>query len=303
MKIKGFNGQTTQTKVGTVKWRIQDDGGRIHDIILPNTYYSVKAESRLLSPQHWAQTAENGRGTHCTTYHDAIVLEWNNQEVKKTMPINKMTRNVGIISTNAGIIGYLHECEKHERVHQAIAFPATIEKDDDLPVVTDDKEVLEDQDIQTTQPITHEGDSGEERATNPITHEHEGVTKEERSIPLQVGLNDTNQDARDEHPTFLDDVQEYMNWHYRLSHVSHVIMTKLANKKMLPQRITQILKKMEKQRAKPPMCNDCYCANASRTPWRSKPSKGSMKKKDRNLKPGDVVSIDQLESSVPGLLG
>jgi hypothetical protein len=54
-------------------------------------------------------------------------------------------------------------------------------------------------------------------------------------------------------------------------------MIKLANKKMPPQRITQILKKMEKQRAKPPMCNDCYCASAARTPWRGKPKKDDKK--------------------------
>jgi hypothetical protein len=74
----------------------------------------------------------------------------------------------------------------------------------------------------------------------------------------------------DEHPTFLDDLQEYMHWHYRLNHASHI---KLTNKKMLFQRITQILKKMEKQRAKPPMCNGCYCANVSKTPCRVKTTK------------------------------
>jgi hypothetical protein len=62
---------------------------------------------------------------------------------------------------------------------------------------------------------------------------------------------------------------------------------------------------MEKQRAKPPMCNDCYCASAARTSWRGKPRKDDKKMLDRRLKmkPGDVVSVDQLESSVPGLLG
>ncbi len=35
----------------------------------------------------------------------------------------------------------------------------------------------------------------------------------------------------------------------------------------------------------------------------AKSSKGDMKKIDRKLKPGDVVSVDQWESSVPGLLG
>ncbi len=51
------------------------------------------------------------------------------------------------------------------------------------------------------------------------------------------------------------------------------------------------------------MCNDCYCAKASRTPWRGKPSKDDTEKIDIKLKFGDAVSVDQLESSVPGLLG
>jgi transposase InsO family protein len=306
MRIRGFNGHTTQTKVGTVKWLIHDDEGRLHSIILPNTYYSPHAESRLLSPQHWAQTARNGRGTKCTTYHDAIILEWDNRKYKRTIPINDKTRNVGIINTPTGIKRYLHECERYERAHQVIAFPATIEQNEDLPMVTDDEEEQADQDIQSIKTTQPEGVKETNHPGKVIESiQHEGDKERERSTPLQIGFEETQHDIVDEHPTFLDDVQEYMHWHYRLNHASHVVMIKLANKKMLPQRITQLLKKMDKQRAKPPMCNDCYCANASRTPWRGKATKDDKKKSERrsNLKPGDVVSIDQLESSVPGFLG
>jgi hypothetical protein len=72
--IKGFNGATTTTKVGTVQWPLQDDTGRVHRITLPHTYYSRHAEHRLLSPQHWAQVANQGKGTRCITYHDSILL-------------------------------------------------------------------------------------------------------------------------------------------------------------------------------------------------------------------------------------
>ena len=72
--IKGFNGATATTKVGTVQWPLQDDEGRVHKITLPHTYYSKHAEHRLLSPQHWAQVANQGRGTRCITYHDSILL-------------------------------------------------------------------------------------------------------------------------------------------------------------------------------------------------------------------------------------
>jgi hypothetical protein len=48
MRIRGFNEHTTQTKVGTERWRIHDDAGRIQCIRLPNTCYLPHAESGLL---------------------------------------------------------------------------------------------------------------------------------------------------------------------------------------------------------------------------------------------------------------
>jgi hypothetical protein len=47
---------------------------------------------------------------------------------------------VVIITTPTGIKRYLHECKRYERAHQVIAFPATIEQEEDLPVVTDEEE-------------------------------------------------------------------------------------------------------------------------------------------------------------------
>ena len=75
--------------------------------------------------------------------------------------------------------------------------------------------------------------------------------------------------------------------------------------KMLPRGISQILKRMEEGTTKHPMCNDCYCASASRTPWRHKPTKEEKRRLSRreDMKPGDVVSVDQLESATPGFMG
>jgi hypothetical protein len=88
-KIKGYNGLSTKPlQIGTVKWPIRDDKGKVHQFILPNTYYAPDAETRLFSPQHWAQTLNNGRQTNCITYHDAIILQWDNGRYKKTIPIS-----------------------------------------------------------------------------------------------------------------------------------------------------------------------------------------------------------------------
>jgi hypothetical protein len=139
MKIKGFDGTTTTTKVGTVQWKIADDNGKMHKIKLPNTYYSEQAESRLLSPQHWVQSANNGKGTQCITYHDAIILEWKDRKYQRTIPLSPNSRNVGIITSPAGIQSYLHACSVLESTQPQLAFPATIDKTD-LHIETDDEE-------------------------------------------------------------------------------------------------------------------------------------------------------------------
>jgi hypothetical protein len=70
VRVRGYNGNTNSTMVGTVEWKIPDDNGKIHTFRLPNTYYSSTVETRLLSPQHWAQVGEKERDTYCITcYH------------------------------------------------------------------------------------------------------------------------------------------------------------------------------------------------------------------------------------------
>ncbi len=46
--VRGYNGNTNSTMVGTVKWNINDDNGKVDNFILPNTYYSSSVETRLL---------------------------------------------------------------------------------------------------------------------------------------------------------------------------------------------------------------------------------------------------------------
>jgi hypothetical protein len=78
--VKGVGGKIMATKKGRVRWRIEDDEGKVHSIILPNVYYVPDMPFRLLAPHHWAQTAKDhfpqARGTWCGTYDDAIELHW-----------------------------------------------------------------------------------------------------------------------------------------------------------------------------------------------------------------------------------
>jgi hypothetical protein len=125
VRVKGYNGSTNSTMVGTVKWKIKDDKGKIHSFILPNTYYSPSVETRLLSPQNWAQTRKKGRDSYCITYHDAIIMRWNKDEYQITAPLdNRKHRNVGVVRSASGITQYLASCQAIDEEFTTLAYPA-----------------------------------------------------------------------------------------------------------------------------------------------------------------------------------
>jgi hypothetical protein len=108
--------------------------------------------------------------------------------------------------------------------------------------------------------------------------------------------------AEEESPLYTSDKQEYMHWQYKMNHPAHAVLLRMVKQKMLPRRITKILDSMEKHITKLPMHNDCCGAKAIRRPWRTKETKdeGHIKKA---LISRDAVSVDQLESSIPGFVG
>jgi trehalose-6-phosphatase len=98
--------------------------------------------------------------------------------------------------------------------------------------------------------------------------------KEQDEEQMREGLKEVtfqdDEQVDEESPVYADDKQEYMHWHFRLNHPTHKVMCKMANQCILPRQITRILKAMEGKHTKPPMCNDCYGAKATRRPWRGK---------------------------------
>jgi len=144
VRVRGYNGSTNLTMVGTVKWKIKDDKGKVHNFILPNTYYSSSVETRLLSPQHWAQTRKKGRDSYCITYHDAMIMRWNKDKYRITAPLdNRKHRNVGVVRSAPGIKQYITSCQAIDQEFITIAYPATICMDCQAAEVTDDEASVE----------------------------------------------------------------------------------------------------------------------------------------------------------------
>jgi hypothetical protein len=79
--IKGIKGQLSMSKIGTVRWIIQNDKGRPHKFNIPGTYLVSELPIRLLSKKHAAKEIfkqdKQPDSMICTTFADRELLTWN----------------------------------------------------------------------------------------------------------------------------------------------------------------------------------------------------------------------------------
>ena len=140
-KIKGFGGLFSQTvKMGTLLWRWDDDQGREHKFIIPNSLYVPSGKCRLLSPQHWAQTRRSEqKPAFEITNHMNTILTWGKQKYTLTTPLGKGD-NVATLYMSPGYNQYELFCQaatdeyKDEThpIHQPMPIVSN-EEDDDAP--------------------------------------------------------------------------------------------------------------------------------------------------------------------------
>jgi hypothetical protein len=85
-----------------------------------------------------------------------------------------------------------------------------------------------------------------------------------------------------------------MRQHIRLGHLPFFKLKALAEIGALPRKIIH---------CRPPKCAACMYAKATKRPWRYSSTEGPQPVQPRTATaPGECVSIDQLESSMPGLI-
>jgi len=230
IRVRGYNGSTTSTMLGTVKWNIKHDDGKIHNFILPNTYYSSSVEKRLLTPQHWAQTRKKGRDSYCVSYHDAIIMRWNKEKYQNTAPLdNRKHRNVGVVRSAPGIKKYLKTCQAIDQEYTTLAYLATICMDCQKAYITDDEssrgtpEKTHTEPKEGIRPVTL--GEGIRPVTLDVEQMREEIFKDQEQETI---LQDKDETVEEDYPTYSQDSQEYMHWHYRLNHPTHIVMTKMA---------------------------------------------------------------------------
>ncbi len=83
-----------------------------------------------------------------------------------------------------------------------------------------------------------------------------------------------------------------MQWHYHLGHLSFQKLKQLALNGKIPKKLLKL---------KPPKCAGCLFGAMTKLPWHSKESALSHKI-FINTKPGEIVSVDQMEWTEVGVL-
>ena len=321
--IRGIGGDIRTDRIyrTTIKWTIEDDDGAPHTILLPRSYYLPESPAKLLSPQHWAQVANDHspapRGTYCYTYDDAIELVWAQRRHRRTIPLEVRGSNVGSIHTAPGFSAYCAFCSDAGEdgaaadLQEPIVLAQNLIAPDDLH-----DETPTTPSVTTTPPVTtHIIPTDEESLPDPsllpldelqtedlfpspdtfsIDLPHpppatEGDNNRRATEGASEGAN--NKPEIDE--TFLPNSPsaQLLRLHHRTGHTSMRKLQDMAKMGLLPRKLAT---------CNVPICTACAFGKATRRPWRNKPS--ATKKSRTITRPGRVVSVDQLVSPTPGYI-
>jgi GAG-pre-integrase domain len=272
-------GQTQAMKMATILWTIEDDNGTAHDELIPNSYLVPKLPVRLMSPQHWSQV-NKARNAHSDTDADRITLECN--DYVKTIPLNDS--NIAIMQSAPGIrkargiMRYYHSVLLPK---EPVCFPAHLippdEEQDAQELLVED---VDDELFKVT--MVSEGDDDEEDAT---------TTAMDFDLDDVAIIEDKQLKSLDEIYS-KDPSAALLHWHYRLGHLPFKTLQAMAHQQQLPRELAT---------CKIPQCAACLYGKATKHPWRTRAAPSKVRPATING-PGDCVSIDQLESSIPHLI-
>lgn len=309
VKVKGISNFLNVEGEGTIRWRWEDDQGRVHQHIIRGALYVPNLPFCLLSPQHWAKQADDNyprrRGTYCGTYDDACELHWDQRQYRRTLQWDPATNTASFRSASGATTYRVFTAAVEEELG--------LENDEHVCYQTNVHLVSDD-----------EGNEGDDEDSSAPTDEHSAdpplptddltTLPTERSPPMSSdGIDEENLfDLTDDHskrefelrpPTNViededevlaaDNVQaELLRWHHRLGHLSFNKIRLLSSLGILPRRLTTV---------RPPKCPGCIYGAMTKRPWRTKAqsNKGTIYVA---TKPGNCVSVDQLESNTPGFI-
>ena len=277
-----MGGTATASHIGTVRWSVEDDQGVTHDLTIPDTCYCPEAPFRLLCPQHLAQQSNEPSSVLCLTTHQQVILSW--QGFTKTIPLLDGS-NVALFRSSAGYKAVMALMEDYP---QPVCFESHVIPNDE----PDDTH-------ENPENITHDVDRTSE-GTRKIDENIAPSTEIPRKPNLidddmtsfDVNLAEAAQEMEERDVYSQTPTNQLLIWHYRLNHLPFSRLQTMAQNGDLPTSLKECTV---------PQCATCNYAKATKKPWRTK-GRRFARELPTIRKAGDCVSVEQLESSTPGLI-
>jgi hypothetical protein len=274
--IKGYGGvRDNNVMVGTRRLQWSDDNGKVFQVDCPNSYYTPNGKVRLLCPQHFAQCLQKQRlgKSHFTAYSDHMIWTWTirGETYHKTIPVDPVS-NVFTFHTAPGYNTFSAFCSEAG---------ITDESEDSDPLCFETNVVSDDED--SDEPFESDNEEVDAKDSQIVT-EFDLDGKTDESLPRVV----EDEEERQTETT----AAELLRYHHKFGHVSFSKLQVMAKHGIIPKRLAK---------CPVPTCSACLFGKAKRRPWRSKTTenKGNIQKP---IKPGQVVSVDQMISQTPGLI-
>jgi Reverse transcriptase (RNA-dependent DNA polymerase)/GAG-pre-integrase domain len=263
--VTGYSGSKTPiTHKGTIRWFVADDNGQTQELVIPESFYVPTSSTRLLSPQHFAQQAKDHYPISRGTWCATYDDSICLQWKQRTCSITtKLDKESANVATIWTAAGYKKYQSFCSRISEPLAGPLSFEVNLD--------------------------EDNEEKVESPT------LNRDPSAIVLQDPvLTDFNLDGpvTDECKDCTSN-SSLLDWHCRLSHLSFKRIQKMARRGQLPSELAT---------CQIPTCQACMYGKMTKRPWRTRSTKEKEPLAIVNA-PGDCVSVDQLESSVPGLIG
>ena len=281
--IKGYGGvRHFNVWMGTIEWTWDDDEGKPHTFVIPNSFYIPEGKTRLLSPQHWAQ-AQPGKGkrdgTGETTTALKTTLFWNNGTSTRTVPIDRDSTNVATFRLSPGYTRFHAYCAEFNQEPSR-----AMEMD---PISANEAGVVSDDESDGESTAAEDPSSGwNSEGDLPTKHTEinlNGSTPEGEAPPAIIT---DEEDRIPDNPTAM-----LLRMHYSFGHTPFAKLQQMAQRGILPKGLAK---------CNVPICSACQYAKATKRKWRPRTAKSYSPNKP--TKPGQVVSVDQLVSPTPGLI-
>jgi hypothetical protein len=289
LKVTGISDSLASvTKVGRGTFKILDDNGMMCVLPVPELYYCSTAPYRIISPQHLDRTwrsESTGTFAEATSSQHTRIMWTDEYEDEHTKTITHTSKSgVPICTTAPDYSQYKRYLQEH------------------LEYGVEEKELIallskcNMQGIKEPYNMSINPSRQEEYALQEEDQHEQEKQKVLREDPILLDLHDEPEETNEDQPDEFQEMSaktEKLLWHYRLGHTPFATINQMSQEGELPKRLAM---------ASDPTCASCMYGRSTRRAWRTKAPIAQVGERTKITKSGDCVSIDQMESPVPGLV-